>query len=179
MVSCPKLPGVRSFVLDVGSWSGNRVPINLYQRNVILCHDKKGQGPKVQLSPSKVPVLAKRRQSSVDSSFRARSPDSVISDGARCPGPSWHSGCLHGGDRSCRLHPKRPLLLGRRDQDGGEAHCCLKAWAKASGWPLKPCRTQPRVCSLGPPAHPLSQGGVNWRAFRRRLGSTLTSLITS
>ena len=140
---------------------------------------RKGKVPRYNFHPPRSQSWLRGGKSSVDSSFRARSPDSVISDGARCPGPSWHSGCLHGGDRSCRLHPKRPLLLGRRDQDGGEAHCCLKAWAKASGWPLKPCRTQPRVCSLGPTAHPLSQGGVNWRAFRRRLGSTLTSLITS
>ena len=68
---------VRSFALEVRSWSGNDVPINLYQINVILCPDKKGQGSKVQLSPSKVPVLAKRRQSSAASSLRARSPDSA------------------------------------------------------------------------------------------------------
>ena len=48
-----------------------------------------------------------------------------------------------------RLHPKRPLLSGRRDQDGGEAHWCLKAWAKSSGWPLKPCRTQPQSALWG------------------------------
>ena len=86
MVSCCEHPGVRSFVFEVGSWSGNDVPVNLYQRNVILCHGKKGQGPKVQLSPSKVPVLAKRRQSSVGSSFRARSPDSVHLSSLREPG---------------------------------------------------------------------------------------------
>ena len=28
-----------------------------------------------------------------------------------------------------------PWLLGRRDQDGGEVHRCLKAWAKTSEWP--------------------------------------------
>ena len=31
--------------------------------NVILCSDKKGQGPKAQLSPSKVQALATRRGS--------------------------------------------------------------------------------------------------------------------
>ena len=61
MVSCCRLLGVRSFALEVRSWSGNHVPINLYQVNVTLCPDKKGQGPRAQLSPSKVSFLAKRR----------------------------------------------------------------------------------------------------------------------
>jgi hypothetical protein len=39
-VSCYKLFGVRSFVLEVRSWSGNDVPVNLYQINVILCLNK-------------------------------------------------------------------------------------------------------------------------------------------
>ena len=37
--------------------SGNNVPLNLYQTNVILCSVKKGQGPKAQLFPSEVQVL--------------------------------------------------------------------------------------------------------------------------
>ena len=59
-VGCCRLLGVRSFVFEVWSRSGNDVPINLYQMHVILCPDKKGQNPKAQLSPSKVRVLAKR-----------------------------------------------------------------------------------------------------------------------
>ena len=74
VVSCCRLLGVRSFVLKVRSWSGNDVPVYLYQMNVILCPDQKGQSPKAQPSPSKVQVLAKRRESSVGSSFRARFP---------------------------------------------------------------------------------------------------------
>ena len=31
MVSCCKLLGVRTFVLEVRSWSGNDVPVNLHQ----------------------------------------------------------------------------------------------------------------------------------------------------
>ena len=61
MVICCKLLGVRAFILEVRSWSGNHVPINLYQTNVILRPDKKGQGPRAQLSPSKASFLAKRR----------------------------------------------------------------------------------------------------------------------
>ena len=75
MLSSCKLLGVRSFVPEVGSRSGNDVPVNLHQTNVIVCSDKKGQGPKAQLLPCEVQVLAKRRQVSVGSSLRARSPD--------------------------------------------------------------------------------------------------------
>ena len=65
MVSCGKLLGVRSFVLEVRSRSGNHVPVNLYQMNIILCSDKKGKGPQAQLSPSRVLDLAKKRKISV------------------------------------------------------------------------------------------------------------------
>ena len=74
MVSCCRLLGVRAFLLEVRSWSGNDLLVSLYQTNVILCSDKKRQGLKAQLSPSKVQVLAKRKQVSVGSSLRARSP---------------------------------------------------------------------------------------------------------
>ena len=50
MVSCYRLLLVRSFVLEAQSWSGNYVPVNLYQINVIVCPDKKGLSPKAQLS---------------------------------------------------------------------------------------------------------------------------------
>ena len=73
MVSCCRLLDVRSFVLEVRSWSGNDVLINLFLMNVIVCSDKE-QSPKAQFSPSKGPVRAKRRQISVCSSFRARFP---------------------------------------------------------------------------------------------------------
>ena len=42
--------------------------------DVTLCPDKKGQGPKAHLSPSKVPVLVEMKQISVGSSFRYRFP---------------------------------------------------------------------------------------------------------
>ena len=77
VVSCYRLLLVRSFVLEAQSWSGNYVPVNLYQVNAILCSDKKGWGPQAQLSPSEVQILAKRRQISADGSLKARSPDSV------------------------------------------------------------------------------------------------------
>ena len=65
VVSCGKLLGVRSFVLEVRSRSGIHVPVNLYQMNVILCSDNKGKGPQAQLSPSRVLDMAKRRHISV------------------------------------------------------------------------------------------------------------------
>ena len=108
MVSCYRLLGVRSFVLEVRSWSGNDVPENLYQMNVILCPDEKGQSPEAQLLPSKFPVLAKRRQISVGSSFRARFPYPAQLSSLREPGiqpkwPSVSSGHPNGETRSHRL----------------------------------------------------------------------------
>ena len=41
-----RLLGVRPFVLKVRSRSGNDVPVNLYQMNVILCANKKRQSLK-------------------------------------------------------------------------------------------------------------------------------------
>ena len=49
VVSCYRLLGVISFVLKVRSWSGNNVPIYLYQRKVIFCLScpvKRGQSLK-------------------------------------------------------------------------------------------------------------------------------------
>ena len=107
VVSCCRLLGVRSFVLKVKSWSANDVPVNLYQMNVILCPDEKGQSPKAQLLPSRVPVLAKRRQISVGS-FRARFPCPAQLSSLREPGiqpkwPSVSSGRPNGETRFHRL----------------------------------------------------------------------------
>ena len=103
-LSCCRLLGVRAFVLQVRSWSGSDVPVNLYQMNVILCPDKKEQGPKAQLAPSKVPVLAKRRQISGHSSLRARFPHPAQLSSLREPGtqsnwPSVSSGHPNRGDQ--------------------------------------------------------------------------------
>ena len=53
MVSCYRFLGVISFVLKVRSWSGNNVPIYLYQMNVIFSHScpvKRDHSLKAQLS---------------------------------------------------------------------------------------------------------------------------------
>ena len=41
--------------------TGKNAHVNLYQRNVILCPDKKGPCAKAQLSSSEVPVLTRKR----------------------------------------------------------------------------------------------------------------------
>ena len=107
-VNCCRLLGVRSFVLEVRAWSGNDVPVNLCQINVILYPEKKGQSPKAQLSPSKVPVLAKRRQISFGSSFGVRFSQCAQLLSLREPGPqpNWpsvSSGHPNGKTRSHRL----------------------------------------------------------------------------
>ena len=43
--------------------SDDKVPANLHQASIILCSDKKGQGPKAQPSTSEFQVLAERRGS--------------------------------------------------------------------------------------------------------------------
>ena len=86
MVSCCKLLGVRAFLLEVRSQSGNDLLVTLYQTNVILCSNKKRQAPKAQLSPSKVQVLAKRKQISVGGYLRDRSPDSAQLSSLKEPG---------------------------------------------------------------------------------------------
>ena len=66
VVNCYRLLGVTSFVLKVSSWSGNNVPIYLYQMNVIFCHScpvKRGQSLKAQLSPWNVPSWISRNRS--------------------------------------------------------------------------------------------------------------------
>lgn len=88
MVSCCKHPGVDPFVFEVVLLAGGiKCSVNLYQTNAILCSDKKGPGPKAQLSPSKVQVLAKRRQTSIRYPSVPRPCLAVIAEGDRRPGP--------------------------------------------------------------------------------------------
>ena len=123
VISCHRLLGVSSFVLEVRSWSGNDVPVNLYQMNVILCPDQKGQSPKAQPSPSKVQVKAKRREKSVSSSFRARFPHPAQLSPLKEPGtqpkwPSVSSGCTNGESRSHRLQLTQVATAVRLERQG-------------------------------------------------------------
>ena len=106
MVSCWRLLSVRAFVLEVWSWSGNGVPVPLYQMNVILYPEQKGQSPNAQLSLFKVPVLTKRRQISVGSSFRAKFPHPAQLSPLREPGiqPNWPSVSLGYPKEETRSH---------------------------------------------------------------------------
>ena len=138
MVSCCRLLGVRSFVLEVRSWAGNDVPINLFLMNVIVCSGKK-QSPKAQFSPSKGPVLAKRRQISVCNSFRARFPHLTRLSSLRekAVQPNWSSvssGFPNGETRSHILWPRQMATAIRSQRQGwGRGFCCLKAWVKVRG----------------------------------------------
>ena len=133
VVSYCRLLGIRCFVLEVWSWSDNDVSVNLYQMNVILCPNQKEQSPKVQLSPSKVPALAKRRQISVGSSFRARFPHPAQLSSLREPGsqpncPSVSSSCPNGETRSQKLQPRQTATARRSQRQGwGRGSPLLKA----------------------------------------------------
>ena len=138
MVSCCRCLGVRSFVPEVGSWSGTMsLQISIRQ---MLFSDKKGQGTKAQLSPSRVLVLGKRRQISAGGSRRARSPDSAQLSSLRGPGlrSSWPSG----------LRPPTAWWRRQASQTVTQADCrcsyftdtgrcggslLLQAWAEARG----------------------------------------------
>ena len=78
-----------SSTLFLRSGHGQEVPVNLHPKNVIPCSDKKGQGPKAQLSTSDIQVLPKRRQISAASSqgqvLRPCSAVSVKDPGAQDP----------------------------------------------------------------------------------------------
>ena len=57
---------------------------------------------------------------------------------------------------------------------GARIHCCLKAWAQSVGSLGEGLGALQDIApSLfpGPPAHPLAQGQVSWKAPGRRLGS--------
>ena len=120
VVSCCRILDIRSFVLEVRSWSGNDVPVNLCQKNVILCPEKKGQRSKAQPSPSKVPVLVKRRQL-----LQGKVPTpcpAVVPEGARHPAqlslslpwpPKWERPAL----TDCSSG-SRPLLLATETEMG-------------------------------------------------------------
>ena len=112
MVTCCRLLRIRSSLLDVRSWLGNNVPVTLYQLNVILCPDKKGQSLKAQqLSPSKVPVWLRGGRSQLAAPFTAC--PALIPEGARHP-TNWSSvssGSPNGETRSPRLTRQKATAI--------------------------------------------------------------------
>ena len=131
MVGCCRLLRVRSFALQVRSRSGNDVPVSLSQMDVIICPDKKGQSPKAQLSPSKAPVLGKRRQISVGNSFRARFPYPAQLSSLRKPGiqPNWPS--VSSGCPKWKTRSHRPQLT----QTATAIRSQRKGWGRGSPLP--------------------------------------------
>ena len=106
--------------------------------NIILCPDKKGQDPNLQLSPSEVQVLAKTKQRSAGGVFRARFPDAVQLSSLREPGaqdppdPQAPQATQTAGARSPRLHLMQTAAIRSQRWGWGEVHCHLKAWV----WPV-------------------------------------------
>ena len=143
VVGCGRPLGVRSFVLEVRSWSGNKVPVNLHHTNVLLCSDKKGHGLRTHTSLSEVAVLAEE-QGSAGGSLRARSsPDPAQLSSLREPGSRdptdtrTPQGAETGGGGQFlqTASMQTTTTVGMQTQAWGEAHHCTKVWATASGWP--------------------------------------------
>ena len=121
MVSFCKLLGVRSFILEVGSWSVMMLLQTSTKTNVILCPDKKGQGPEAQLLPSEVQALAKRRGSL---------HGLVTLPGSICPAPSlgpptsaqaWLRKQISAGSRDDPAQPSSLREPGAQDPAGPQA----------------------------------------------------------
>ena len=143
VVSCYRFLGVTSFVLKVRSWSGNNVPIYLYQMNVIFCHScpvKRGQSLKAQLSPWNVPFWISRNRSHLAS---PSGPGSHILPSShpwwsQAPNPIGpvSSGCPSKENSSQRLRPRKMAPASRLQREVWQRGSpLLKAWAKATGGP--------------------------------------------
>ena len=146
VVGCGSLLGVRSFVLEVGSWSGSKVPVNLQLTNVLLCSDKKGHGPRTHMSPSEVTVLAEEQGSAGGSLRAGPSPDPAQLSSPRQPGTRDPT------DTQLLRWPKRGALGGQFLQTASmqttaavrvqtrvwsEALHCPEVWAMAGGGPWR------------------------------------------
>ena len=118
VVSCYRILAVTSFVLKVRSWSGNNVPIYLYQMNVVFlsflpCQERaKYKGTTFTL---KCPILDKQKQISFGSSFRARFPLSAQLSSLMEPGTQPNRSCL------LRLSKCGDQFSETEDQEDG--HC--------------------------------------------------------
>ena len=153
--------------------------------NVVLWLDKRGQGPKVRLSPSKVLVMAKKRQSSVGSSLRAWSPDPTQLSSLKKSGAQSAGSQAPQATQSGRLGPAdcEPADCHCRDQNGGEVHCYPKAWAEASGWPWWglwcPAGHSPKPVLWGPQFTCRPKAGWPEGPGREGQDTPLTSFSTS
>ena len=132
-----------SSVLEVRSWSGKDVPVNLCQTNVFLCSDKKQQDAKAQLSPSlrsRSWLRGGRSQWAAPSGAGSQILSSCHHCGSKAPKiqlalrllrlPTWQEPDPPDCD-PCQLS----LPLCCRGGNEREVHHHLKAWAQPSGWP--------------------------------------------
>ena len=125
VVSSYRLLGVTSFVLKVRSWSGNNVPIYLYQMNVIFCHScplKRGQSLKAQLSPWNVPSWISRKRSHL-AAPSGQGPHILPSSHpwwSQTPNPTGpvSSGCPSEETSSQRLRPRKMATDCRLQRQG-------------------------------------------------------------
>ena len=84
--------------------SGNNIPLNLYQTNVILCSVKRGQGPNAQLFPSEVQALTEGPPLVAPSGTGPQTAQLLLAEGARCPGPNWPSGSSGHPNEDCHCY---------------------------------------------------------------------------
>ena len=157
-MNCCKRLGVRGLVLQVRSWSGNDVQINLHQTDCYSLFwqesarspgtaftlwgpgpDREEAGLSWQLLRVTSTQLSLLRERGVQEAAGPQAPQVAHTEGA---GPSD------------RIIHRWLLSLGCQGGDGGEVHCHFKTW----NWPVSSHgegsgALQVPACSLGPPAH--------------------------
>ena len=144
VVSCYRILAVTSFVLKVRSWSGNNVPIYLYQINVVFfyhsCPVKRGQSLKAELSPWNVPSWISRNRShlAAPSGQGSHILPSSHPWWSQAPNPTGpvSSGSPSVETSSQRLRTRKMVTASRLQRQGwGRGSPLLKAWSKATGGP--------------------------------------------
>ena len=141
-VSCYRILGVTSFALKVRSWTGNNVPLYLYQMNVVFYHScpvKRGQSLKAELSPWNVPSWISRNRSHL------AAPSGQFSHILPSSHPWWSqtpnptgpvsSGCPSEETSSQKLRPRKMNIASRLQRQGlGRGSPLLKVLAKPTEW---------------------------------------------
>ena len=146
-----------------GEVTGNGILVSLYQTTFILGPDKKGQGLKVQLSSSNVPILAKRRWIAVGSSCRARSPHPAELPLLREPGAQLSRSPVSSGHPNGEDWVSESVTQAgsRRDRKGERFTAASRTGARlvrglSEG--AGALQEAAPVSSLGTPPHLLAQG---------------------
>ena len=130
LVSCCR---VQILVFEASSWSGDDVPVNLYQTNVILCPDKKEPGPKHSCCPPRSWSWLRggRAQLAAPLGPGPQTLPSCHPWGRQAPtstGP-WTPQASHkvGQFPQTVTQADSRNHWGHRDRNEREVHCCLKA----------------------------------------------------